>query len=257
MPKLRSAGTDARIRFLTYFVSAVLLAFALLAAPVRAQQTDVQRFDSFVGYSFLDSPHIGLFENGFGFQFGVRPRQWLSLGFDYTRSSGDLTLTPNLLLTSLQTTLGGELQQLAAAGLVPAGYSLVIPAHSVTQTFAAGPQLAYRHLKHVTLFLRPVFAGVIHESATPHPVDAIQNLVVSGFQQLGLVPASGTKTDNTVFYGFGGGFDVLFTKHLGWRTQADLVYDHLFNDLLKDGRFTVRFAAGPCFNFGGNILKRN
>jgi hypothetical protein len=37
------------------------------------------------------------------------------------------------------------------------------------------------------------------------------------------------------------------------RTQADLVYDHLFNDLLKDGRWTVRFSVGPCFNFGKNI----
>jgi hypothetical protein len=31
------------------------------------------------------------------------------------------------------------------------------------------------------------------------------------------------------------------------------VYDHLFNDVLKDGRWTVRFSIGPCFNFGRNI----
>ena len=69
------------------------------------------------------------------------------------------------------------------------------------------------------------------------------------------MPASRTKTDNAGFIGFGGGFDVLFNKHFGWRTQADLVYDHLFADLLKDGRFTVRFSTGPCFNFGKNIVK--
>ena len=38
--------------------------------------------------------------------------------------------------------------------------------------------------------------------------------------------------------------------HVGIRTQADLVYDHLFNDVLKDGRMTVRFSVGTCFNFG-------
>jgi hypothetical protein len=235
--------------------SLCILALALIffAVPLRAQQTDVERFDAFAGYTFLDSPKVGLFENGVGGQFGVRPKRWLSLGFDYTHTEGSLTLTPNLLLPNLQQTLGGELQQLAAAGLVPAGYSLVVPTHSVTQTFAAGPQLAYRHLTHVTLFFRPIFLGLIHESATPQPADAIQKLVVGGFEQMGLIPASGVKTDNVVFYGFGGGFDILFSKHVGWRVQADLVHDHLFSDLLTNGRFTVRFAVGPCFNFGGNI----
>jgi hypothetical protein len=57
------------------------------------------------------------------------------------------------------------------------------------------------------------------------------------------------------FVGFGGGFDVLLTKHFGVRTQADLVYDHLFNDILRDGRFTTRFSIGPAFNFGKNIAK--
>ena len=83
----------------------------------------------------------------------VRPKTWFTLGVDYTRGSGDLSLTPPLLLPSLQTTLGGLLQQLAAEGLVPAGYSLVIPAHSVTQTIAAGPELVYRHFTHVTNIL--------------------------------------------------------------------------------------------------------
>jgi len=154
----------------------------------------------------------------------------------------------------LQQTLAGELQQLGAAG-VPIPASIVIPAHSVTQTFAAGPQLAYRHLTHVTLFFRPIFLGLIHESATPkpNPTVPVEGYIVQGFQSLGLIPPSGVKVDNVVFYGFGGGFDILFSKHIGLRTQADLVYDHLFSDLLASGRFTVRFSIGPCFNFGGNI----
>jgi hypothetical protein len=225
------------------------LSLLLLAAPLSAQQTDVRRFDAFAGYAFLDSPHIGLFENGFALQFGVRPRTWFSLGIDYTRATGDLNLTPALLPTSLLPALAPILAQ------APAGYVFQVPAHSVTQTFAAGPQLAYRHLQHVTLFLRPVFAGIIHEGATPMPIDPFQTAAVHGFTALGLVPSSGTKTDNVLFYGFGGGFDILFNKHIGWRTQADLVYDHLFSDLLKDGRFTVRFSTGPCFNFGKNIAR--
>jgi hypothetical protein len=177
------------------------------------------------------------------------------VGVDYTYTKGNLKLAPNLLLPSLQQSLGADLQQLAAAGLIPAGYSLVVPAHSVTQTIAAGPELVYRHMKHVTLFFRPVFLGMIHESASPRPVDPIQTLVVGGFEQSGLLSVDGVKKDNVLFYGFGGGFDILVNRSFGWRTQSDLVYDHLFSDLLKDGRFTVRFSTGPCFNFGKNIVK--
>jgi hypothetical protein len=123
-----------------------------------------------------------------------------------------------------------------------------VPAHSNSQTFAVGPQFSYRHFSHLTLFIRPSF-GAIHEVATPHPTDPIATGVAEQ-----LAPA-GKKTDITGFYGFGGGFDVLLSNHFGIRTQADLVYDHLFNDLLAQGRFTVRFSIGPCFNFGRNIAK--
>lgn len=224
-----------------------LFALALLLPPSRAfgQQTYVSRFDTFVGYAFLDSPHVSLFENGLQYQFGVRPRTWFSLGFDYSFSSGNLTLTPNLLTNALQEELAEEL------GVIAPGYplsSLSITSHSATQTFAAGPQLAYRHFSKITLFLRPDF-GAIFERATPHPVGEIPTLVV------GQLAPSGYKTDWTPFYGFGGGVDFLFSQHVALRVQADLVYDHLFSDLLKDGRFTTRFSIGPCFNFGSNIRK--
>src|SRR6266404_6184827 len=123
----------------------------LMTSTVLGQQAYVSRYDAFAGYTFLDSPRVGLFENGFQFQAGVRPKTWYSLGFDYSISAGDLTLTPNLLTTALQQQLAAQLQQLAAAGLVPAGFTLSVPAHSKTQTFAAGPQLAYRHFSHITL----------------------------------------------------------------------------------------------------------
>lgn len=227
-----------------------LLAAALLLPSSSAfgQQTYVSRFDAFVGYTFLDSPHVSLFENGMHFQFGVRPKTWYSLGVDYSISSGDLTLTPGLLTPAWQQQLGGLLQQLAEAGQLPAGYTVAVPSDSTTQTFAGGPQLAYRHFSKVTLFVRPS-VGAIHEVATPQPGDPIAKIIVAA-----LAP-SGKKTDWTAFYGFGGGADFLFSKHVALRVQADLVYDHLFSDVLKDGRLTTRFSIGPCFNFGKNIRK--
>ena len=224
------------------------LALAAASLPAFGQQAYVSRFDSFTGYTYLDSPAVGLGENGFHFQTGVRANTWLSLGFDYSISAGTLTLTPNLLLPSLQQQLGAELGQLAAAGKIPAGYTLKVPAHSRTQTFAAGPQFNYRHFSKVTLFIRPS-AGAIHEYATPQPVDPIAAGVAAQ-----LAP-SGHKVDTVVFYGVGGGVDLNFSRHVGLRMQADFVHDHLFSDLLQNGRNTIRMSIGPCFNFGHNIAR--
>jgi len=229
---------------------AVALLTLLLAAalpPAFGQQSYVSRYDLFTGYTYLDSPAVSLGENGFHFQTGVRATTWLSFGFDYSISEGTLTLTPNLLLPSLQQELGAELAQLAAAGEVPAGYNLVVPAHSRTQTFAAGPQFSYRHFSKVTLFIRPS-AGAIHEYATPQPGDPIASAVAAQ-----LAPA-GHVSDTVAFYGFGGGADFAFSKHVGLRVQADFVHDHLFANLLENGRNTVRLSVGPCFNFGGNVV---
>jgi hypothetical protein len=228
------------------FAILCLFAFALLfpASNAFGQQTYVPRFNTYIGYSFLDSPHVGLFENGLHYQAGVNPTTWLAVGFDYSFSEGNLTLTPNLLTTALQQQLGAELTAL--------GYpvsSLAVPSHSSTQTFAGGPQFEYRHFSKVTLFVRPSF-GVIKEIATPHPVGEVPSLVVAT-----LLNGKFSTTDTTPFYGFGGGADWNFSQHVALRVQADLVYDHLFSNLLKDGRLTTRFSIGPCFNFGSNIRK--
>ena len=146
-----------------FFLTAALL---MLPQSAQAQQNYVSRYDLFAGYSFLDSPHVKLFENGLHFQVGVRPKTCYSLGFDYSISGGDLTLTPNLLTPEWQQQLGGLLQQLAQAGQLPAGYTVAVPSDSLTQTLAAGPQLSYRHFRKVTLFVRPSI-GAIHEVATP------------------------------------------------------------------------------------------
>lgn len=218
----------------------------LLVIPALAQQDYVGRFDAYAGFGYLDSPHINLQERGFHLQTGVRVRRWLTFGFDYSNTSGNTDLTPNLLLTSLQQQLGSQLQQLAAAGLLPPGYTLAVPIHSVTQNFAAGPQVSYHGFKYATLFIRPSI-GAVHEVATPHPTDPIATGIVAQ-----LVP-SGKKTDWTGFYGFGGGVDVNVSRHVAIRLQADFVHDHLFSDLLKDGRNTVRLSIGPAFQFGKNV----
>lgn len=225
---------------------AILLFFLFLPASQAFGQQYVTRYDAYVGYAFLNSPKISLFQPGFQFQVGMRPRTWYSLGFDYTWASGSMTLTPNLLPTPLQQQLGGLLEQLAAAGKLPPGYKLAVGADSTTQAFSAGPQLAYRHWTHMTIFVRPDL-GAIRESATPTPADPIAKLVVSR-----LTP-TGHKTDWQAFYGFGGGIDIIPSRNLALRIQADFVRDHLFNDILKDARNTVRFSIGPAFNFGRRV----
>jgi hypothetical protein len=226
-------------------IVAVLTVFA--GAPAFSQQTYVPRYDFNAGYTFLSSPHVGLFENGFNLQAGVYPSTWFVVGFDYTNTRGDSTLTPNLLPASLQQELAAVLAQLAAQGLVPPGFMLAVPTHSFTQTFALGPNLTFRHFRRFTFFVRPSL-GAVRETATPRPHDPITAAVVQF-----LVPA-GKKTDWTGFYGFGGGADLILTHHFAIRVQSDLVYDHLFNDILKDGRWTVRFSVGPVFRFGPNIV---
>jgi len=220
----------------------------LLAFTAQGQQTYIGRFDAYAGFMYLESPHISLGEPGFHMQVGVRPKSWYSLGFDYSVGTGDTSITSNLLTTALQQQLGAELAQLAALGRLPAGYVLSLPIHSQTQTFAAGPQLGYHHWSRVTLYLRPSI-GAIHEIATPHPADPIAAAIVAE-----LAP-SGKKKDWTPFYGVGGGAEVNVSTHVAVRMQLDVVHDHLFSDLLKDGRTSVRFSIGPAFQFGENVIK--
>jgi hypothetical protein len=220
----------------------------LLISASAFAQTYVGRFDAYGGFMYLDSPHINLAERGFHLQAGVRARRWLSLGFDYSISTGHTTLTPDLLTLSLQEQLRTQFAELIAAGVIPPTYTLRVPIDSTTATFAAGPQFAWRRWPLVTLYIRPSI-GAIHETATPHALDPVAAAVIAQ-----LAP-SGKKEDWTPFYGFGGGFDLNFSKYTSIRVQADFVHDHLFSDLLKDGRNTVRLSVGPAFQFGRNIAR--
>ncbi|MBV8828556.1 MAG: hypothetical protein JO108_04955 [Acidobacteriaceae bacterium] len=222
----------------------------LIASPSHlfGEQTYIGRFDAYGGFMYFDSPHINLAERGFHFQGGVRARTWLSLGFDFTTDTGHTSLGADLFTVSLQQQIGALLEQLAAAGKLPPGYTVSLPISSSTQTYAAGPQFAFHRWSRVTLYVRPDF-GAIHETATLHPQDPIATGIVAQ-----LAP-SGKKTDWTPFYGFGGGADVNITKHFALRLNADFVHDHLFSDVLRDGRNTYRLAIGPAFQFGQNVRK--
>ena len=170
------------------------------------------------------------------------------MGFDYSRATGDTVITPDMLLPELQQSLGAQLLQLIKAGVIPPTYSLTVPISSVTHTITGGPQVASHRWKAFTPFFRPAI-GLIHEIATPHPGDAVAAGIVKQ-----LAP-DGKKTDWTMFYGAGGGVDLNVSKHWAIRVSVDLVYDHLFDDLLKDGRGTLRFSIGPAWQGGGNVTK--
>ncbi|HLH01856.1 MAG TPA: hypothetical protein VKX25_03740 [Bryobacteraceae bacterium] len=223
------------------------LLLIVLSTPLFAQQDYVGRFDVFSGFTWFDSPSAKLQERGYHLQAGINARTWLALGFDYSVVSGSLNLTSDLLKPALATQINGQIAQLQALGVLPAGYQLSVPTGSTTQTFAAGPQLEYRHFQAVTLFIRPSI-GAIYEEARPHPHDAFTTAVVSQ-----LAP-SGSKTDWEGFYGFGGGVDLNFWRHASLRLQADFVHNSLFTDILKSSRNTVRLSVGPSFHFGRNIV---
>jgi hypothetical protein len=224
----------------------VFLLFLSIAVHARAQQDYVSRYDIYNGFVTLDAPLLDLTTRGYHFQGGWNQKTWLAQGFDYSVTTGHTELTPDLLPTALQQQLGAQILQLIEAGLIPPTYQVYVPVDSTTQTFAAGPQFSYRKFRRVTLFARPSF-GAVHETATPHPHDSVTAVIAQE-----LVP-SGKKTDWTGFYGFGGGYDLNVTKHFGLRMQTDLVYFHIFNDLLADGRWDIRWSIGPTFHFGGNI----
>jgi hypothetical protein len=205
----------------------------------------VGRYDVYAGFSDIDSPMLGLNEQGFHAQAGINPRRWLSFGADYSEGTGSQILTTNLLPAALQTQINAAQAGYIALKLLPANYQLAVPTDAATRTFAFGPQLVDRHYSKLTLFLRPSL-GALRERAVPHPADPFQVVIV------GQLAPAGFKLDWTGFYGVGGGAEVAVSKHFSIRGQMDVVYNHPFNDILADGRWTYRYSVGPSFHFGRN-----
>jgi hypothetical protein len=227
--------------------SVMLVSLLPLTMSVWGQQSYVGRWDVYGGYTRISQPSINLGEDGFNFQFAMRPKTWLTLGFDYNVATGQNVLLPGMLIPSLQTQVGGQLSQLAALGRLPAGYQLAVPVNARTQSFQIGPDFPIRKFEKVTFFVRPNL-GAIQVVGTPRPTDPIAAALIHQ-----LTP-SGTKTDWTYFYGFGGGVEYNVTKHFGLRFQADFAHDQFFNDLLKAGN-TIRFSVGPSVQWGKNVAE--
>lgn len=252
------------------FLAALLLT---LSACAFAQQDYVGRYDFFTGFSYLDSPKLGLQQRGFNTQLGFNPRRWLAFGVDYSIQEGRASLVPSDLKTKYATPLNqlvaaGEAGAFAAAPpagfgiLLPSGYKLYAPFDATTQTYTIGPQLVYRHMKKISLFVHPSI-GVIHENISINPHDAFTQYIVLP-ALLGNLPAVGATTpvirtrkpnDTTYFYGLGGGADYNLTKHFHIRADIEFVHVNLFSGLLADSRNSVRLSIGPTVNFGRNITR--
>lgn len=229
------------------WLAAALLAFGVFPA-VHGQQKYISHYDIYTGFADIDSPALGLNERGFHTQVGLNARRWLSVGGDYSVAAGSEILTTDLLPTALQTQINAAQAQFIRAGLLPSDYRLAVPTDATTHTFAFGPQLVYRHFSRGTLFLRPSL-GALRERAVPHAADAFQKVIVAELAPVGY------KRDWTGFYGFGGGGEVALRDHVGLRAQMDFVYNHPFNDILANGRWTYRYSVGPSFHLGTNVAR--
>jgi len=238
-----------------FFAGLALLTVFLLPASGQQDQTPppeppyVGHFLIYTGFMFLDSPKISLFEPGIHVQAGMRWSRHISVGFDYSRGTGNTSIALSQATTALQKTYDPILTALIATGQLPANYVAALPFSSVTQTFTAGPEFPYRRFKRFTPYIRPS-AGIINEVATAHPTDHLTTIVVRA------VAPSGREEEWTAFYGFGGGCAFNITKHFSMVVQADLVHDHLFPDLLREGRNTIRFSIGPGVQFGSNVTRK-
>jgi hypothetical protein len=241
-------NTGLKDKFVKRTCFSFLFSMAAMSMGIaQAQQTDISRYDVYTGFTDLYAPALGLNQQGFHTQAGVNMRPWYSVGFDYSIARGNEILKPDLLPEALQQEIEEAEEEYIAAGLLPANYQLEIPTHAFTETFAFGPQLMYRHYTKATFFVRPSL-GALRERATPHPTDPFSTSIAKE-----LAPG-GSKLDWTGFYGLGGGVDYSLTRHFGIRAQMDAVYNHPFNDILENGRWTYRYSVGPSFHFGRNIL---
>jgi len=220
-----------------------VLTFLLLSTlNCFSQQTEITQFSVISGYSYLATPSLNLDQRGYNGDIAQNVRPWLSLGFDYSVFTGNSTLLPSYLNASTQV----KLAHLLPPGVPPS--VVAIPYSSSTSTYQVGPQFNYRRLKHVTFFVRPAL-GLLHAKAdtTPNPfVAPLVGALLGGGKR--------STTDNTVFYGFGGGATWEITPHFGLRASADMARFNYFSNLLNGSRNAARFTVAAKFGFGKNIL---
>ena len=212
-----------------------LFLLLLLSATCFAQQTDIRQFAAYSAFTYLSTPSLNLYQRGFNGDFGVNLRPWLTMGFDFGTYNGNNSLVPSYLNPTL-------------AALLPPIPGLYVPGHATTYTYEAGPQLNYRHFKHLTLFVRPAL-GALHMNWECTSTDPLTQLIVKG-----LTGGSLGVKDTVVFYGFGGGATWEITPNFGIRVASDFVRFNVFSDTLNGPRNSVRVSIGTKFGFGKNIV---
>jgi len=214
----------------------------LFCVPASGQQTDINRYTLFTGFDYMVSPARNLTERGLEADFGIIVRPWLGLGGDFGALGSDV-LTGAGTINGSETVYAGPVN---ASGLVPGGASSIdVPFQSATYTFAVGPQFYLRKWDKVTLFTRPGFGGIHEKADITFPL-ALTPL----FGALNLPLPNAHQTDTQLFFGWGGGFDVIVSRRVAFRFAADWVNTHLFSNLLTSRQNYVRFSCGPAFHFG-------
>jgi len=208
-----------------------------------SQQTDITQFSVIGGYSYLATPSLNLAQRGFNGDFAQNVRPWLSVGFDFSVFTGYSSLLPSYLNAKTQ----GKLTHLLPPGFPVS--AVAVPYNSSTYTYQLGPQFNYRRFKHGTFFVRPAL-GALHATAdtTPNPLVAPLVGALLGGKKL-------STSDNTLFYGFGGGATWEITPHFGLRVAADMARFNYFSNLLNGSRTAVRLTLSPKLGFGKNILR--
>lgn len=230
----------------TIVVLVVLFSLFTVAAYGQQQQY-VSRFDGYVGYSFLTTPNMNLFQNGFDSEFGYNYNRWMALGADFSYFQGSSSIATTMLNTATAAKL------LPYAPYLPQPFT--VPYDATTYTYTAGPQINIRKIKAVTFFIRPAL-GAMHQSVSMHPgpgtalAPTLPTLIVQS-----LVGPGMKTSDTVVFYGFGGGIDFNVSKPMAIRVMSDFVHTGLFTGLLNSGQNTVRFSVSPSFRFGPPVKK--
>jgi len=224
------------------FLSCLLLFLLFGTFTCFSQQTDITQFSVIGGYSYLATPSLNLAQRGFNGDFAQNVRPWLSVGFDFSVFTGSSSILPNYLNAKTQ----GKLIHLLPPGFPVS--AVAIPYNGSTYTYQLGPQFNYRRFKHGTFFVRPAL-GLLHANADTTPNPEVVPLVgaLLGGKKL-------STSDNTVFYGFGGGATWEITPHFGLRVAADMARFNYFSNLLNGNRTAVRLTVSPKFGFGKNIL---
>jgi len=234
------------------------LAVFLLTSTLTcfAQQDDVRQFVIFGADTYLATPSLNLAQRGFDGDLGYNYRSWLSLGFDFGYYGGHSTLLPSDLSAASQATIGAFIKTLPPAEqpLAAAFFDNGVRYNITTTTYEAGPQLNYRHFKHVTLFVRPAL-GALHASAEVRKEFAAMNPTFTPVVCTLLNLVGCGKADTVPFYGFGAGASWEINPHFGIRATTDFAHYNFFSGLLNGGRNSVRVSIGPKFSFGKNIIQ--